>query len=171
MTEEEKIAEKLAATLEEISRIKKTLSLAEDTDPKYMTPAVRDLRHHVMYTHSAIESAMDTRLGQYLTSHMTATRGEFQDFDLKLRDVTDEMDFYKKVKVLQSWGYIPKLHDKLMAVNNYRIKFAHPSSYQDDLKNYRKEEEALKVYKALESALNELNALIASEHPEWYKHD
>ena len=97
----------------EILIIKARLGYAEDTDHKYMSLPVRELRHCVMYVHSALESAMDLRIGQYLTNHMKSTRGEFQDFNLKMRDVTNEMDFAKKAKILHAWGFIPNLYGKL----------------------------------------------------------
>lgn len=151
----------------EIDRIKTKLSYSEDTDTKYMTESVRELRHCVMYVHSAIESALDVRIGQYLLKDIKTTKDETHAFHWILHTLTDEVDFYKKVKVLQSWNFIPDLHSQLMAVNNYRIKFSHPSSYQDELRSYRDEKEELKILLILEKAFDSLNSLILSEHPEW----
>lgn len=158
----------MADIQEEINRIKTKLSYAEDTDPQYMTEPVRELRHCVMYAHSAIESALDVRIGQYLTKDIAGiSKEEMQAFHWKLHTLTDEMDFYKKVKVLQSWDFIPDLHGKLMAVNNIRVEFSHPSSHQDKLRSYRQDEEKLKILQVLETAHDGLNALIISERPEW----
>lgn len=154
-----------------IDVIKAKLSSQEDGDFSYMTEEVRELRHYVMYTHGALESSMDVRIGQYLIKDIPSTitnDKERHGFYWKLKILVDEMDFAKKVKVLEKYEFLPKdLISKLWAVNQIRVYFSHPSSHLEKLKSYEDEGEYLKILEKLDGAMSAMNELILSEHPEW----
>jgi hypothetical protein len=158
-------------TQRKINEFKRKLSLQEDGDFQYMDEDVRELRHYVMYIHGALESAMDTRIGQYLIKDIPSTKinnEERYGFHWKLKFLLDEMDFSKKVKVLEKYEFLTKeLISKLWAVNQIRVYFSHPSSHLRKLKTYEDEVEYLKVLDTLDEAMTAMNELILSEHPEW----
>lgn len=168
--EEEEENKKIEAEIEDI---RQTLSSMEDTDFHYMDEQLRDLRHRVIYVHTVIEEYMGVRIGQILLRTPSQIEAEVVDkqvFHMKLANLLNEMDFVKKVKILQKFHSLPKeLVSKFMEVNQTRVYFSHPSSYLKEIREYRNRKKYLQTLQLLKKTVDEINDLIRKENPDLYK--
>lgn len=155
-----------------IAEIKKKLQSQEISDYHYMTDKVKELRHFVMYVHSRLETSIDVRIMEHIEKGLTRPityETERAVLWNNLVTILDEMDFSKKVKIARKYNRISgKLEGKLLAVNDIRVYFSHPSSYTNKLIGYEDEGKYLEAMEKLEQAMDAMNDLIKSEHPEWY---
>ena len=151
-------------TQEKIDEIKSKLQGAEDTDFAYMSTPVKELRHYVLYVHSSLERSLEIRIGRHIVAHLNPTKEEKQKVYWNMKDVLEEIDYAKKIKIAQKQGVIPsEMVSKLFAVNNIRVPFAHPSSYQEKLREYRDEAKELEAYEILNAAYHAMDNLWLDE--------
>ena len=89
---------------EEIDKLLRKIQTWEDTDPMYLAPTLKELRHKVMHVHLRMEISMEIIIGDYLVSPYSKYNPHTEDgyiFRYNLRNVIDSMDFIKKLKVLE----------------------------------------------------------------------
>src|SRR5688500_6422503 len=89
---------------EKIEILSPGLQSAEDTDPYYMHPDLKELRIKVMYVHLRIESSLEIMIGDFLLEPFEKYKVKNEDkqlFRLYLRNTIESMDYFKKIIVLQ----------------------------------------------------------------------
>ena len=115
----------------------------EDTDPAYFNDTIRGLVHRVFYAHGAIERGIeDLIIGLIIPGEPGLKPDEIPneiiEQRLKLLELLQEMDFYRKLEFAKSKGLLSgKAQEKFIIVNRIRNDFAHPDHY--DMKKYSDE--------------------------------
>jgi hypothetical protein len=120
---------------EEIKQLKESLQTAEDVDPLFMDPELKELRHFVLFTHARIEESIGLML----------TRDNLKDQLPQYPPYTSEQQsriYAGTVSLIENKTYADKIHAAgnrpiplidettkhiLDKVNLLRNAFAHPS--------------------------------------------
>lgn len=143
-----------------IEEIQQNLNEAEKTDYIYMTAPVKQLRHHVLYLHTTFEASIDKLIIDHILEDANLTPQTVQkkiNIRHHIRMVLNELDFSKKLKIIQKQKpSLKTLAGKLMAVNDIRVHFAHSTTYRAQLMSYQVEKNLLHAYETLNSALEAL---------------
>jgi hypothetical protein len=146
-----------------IKEIKEDLQNREDTDPAYLSEDMKELRHWVMYTHLRVEQTLQVILGHNIFKLEFKKENLVQIIDnfKKVYPIFDNMEFYPKVKVIQTLNLLPKdLISLILKVNDHRKYFSHPATYVDIINEYKNEEKQLQTLIELQQVLNELDKYV-----------
>lgn len=152
-----------------IKEIQANLNEAEATDFKYLNESVQQLRHHVLYLHTTFEASIDKIIIKIILKDANLTPQSTQkkvNLSHNMRILLNEMDFAKKIKVIKKHKALPiKVIKNLLAVNQIRVYFAHPTSYRSKLLLYQEEDKLLRAYEELSKALDSLKQAGIDDRP------
>lgn len=140
-----------------INIIKRKIADVEEADFVYLNKGVQQLRHDVLYLHTSLEATIDKKIIQYFLKSAGMSAQDIQkkvDFSHNFRMILNEMDFSKKLKVVEVQKLLPKeIISKFFKVNDLRVHFAHPTSYRSKLILYQHPKKMLGAYEILSDVL------------------
>ena len=152
-----------------IEKIKAKLDEAEATDFIYLTKPVQQLRHHALYLHTTFEASIDKIIIKHILKDVNLGPQQVREkvtLHHKLRIILNEIDFAKKVKIVEKQKSLPQeVIGKLFAVNDIRVHFAHPTTYRAKLISYQETEKLHSAYKILNDALESLKEAGVDDRP------
>lgn len=139
-----------------VDEYKRTFSLFESIVSRKLNSRQTELRHITLFMHNYLEGHIDIRIIMKKLNDMNITENELQDkVSYSLRQLLDEIDFARKIKLALQIGAISKpLSSALHKLNEYRIYFAHPNAYRNQLYKFDSEPELLKAYKVIYETMN-----------------
>lgn len=145
----------------QIAVLMSKLTKFEVEDPDFMTHELKELRNQIFRVHLALDISSDLALAGYLREPFKNHNHDFRNGLLFLEHshvVTSEMDFARKIKVLKKSGLIkndlPKI---LLAVNQMRKEFAHPSAFSKEIQEYNDPQKYIEALKLLIRAYEEFD--------------
>ncbi|HVZ12533.1 MAG TPA: hypothetical protein VG965_05905 [Patescibacteria group bacterium] len=165
----------MATVDEQIENCLRQLQNLEDIDPFYLNGPLQKLRHFVMFVHTRMEVSMEIFIGDYLFegSPLLSKIESNRVYRSRLASVIEEMDFVKKINVLQKIKKIDSdTASSLFKVNQYRVAFSHPSAKIGEIKEFDDDNKYLEALKTLIKIYEKFDALFVSlKLPEELKED
>ncbi len=148
---------------DEITELELSIDRAEDVDPAYINPHIRQLRHRVFYVHSAIERGVEILIAKYIMpdrqNPQSIEEGEnILGQRIKLYDLLQQFGFYRKITYLREKKLVDKkIQDIFFGINSIRNEFAHPDAYK--IKRFTDDKLTLEILRKLSKCLEKLNLL------------
>lgn len=151
---------------EEIQDLLGKLQTWEDIDPLYTHEETKEIRHKIFHIHARTEISLEILLANHLlyaVDNKSVSKEERQKFYHRFTKIIANTDFYKKIVSVESESLLEgKLIGKIKELNRLRVVFAHPSAYQDEIREYAHDlTKQLKTLKLLESVYEGLNSVFA----------
>jgi len=143
-----------------ISELHYNLQTMEDLDPLYTKDRLKRLRDRVWYVSERMEENLDHFLlyGVYgFVKNMTVVQNALGI--VKINELLNGFTFGGKIRIAKDELKVLKgnLKGEYKIVNKIRNQFAHPKSYQNELKYYTTDEGEFEVLTKLKKAMDTLN--------------
>lgn len=150
----------------EIEKYREKLQNREDVDYNYLSEDLKELRHWIMYVHLTVELVLQGIMAYHIFQiPCKKDNSELMINSFKrIIPIFDNMEFYPKVKAIQSLNLLPtKLIDLIFKINDHRKYFSHPATYSNEINKYKTPEQQLNTLKELDKVLTDLDKLLINK--------
>lgn len=155
---------------EKIEELKKEIENFEYVDMPFWGDDLRELQYLVYQVHTALDSSMNLLIARHFGRDILFGNVlKAAMFSLNVYETLDEVDFRRKVKLFQN--YFSKtnkdpLVKKMLEVNDVRNYFAHPHTYKEKLRAYKRKDEYLTILNTLKEAKLLMEKEIEDRYPQ-----
>jgi len=157
----------MAILRDEIAELESIIDHAEDVDPTYINPHIRQLRHRVFYIHSAIENGLEVLIAKFIIPDLPNAKS-FDEGEnnlvkrIRLYELLQQTGFYRKIVFLAEKKLVDnKILTTFKEVNTIRNEFAHPDPYK--IKRFTDDKLTAEILRKLVKGLEKLQALFKSQ--------